>query len=162
VRYNPFTDYDKHGALKVPWAFYLSLAFLLRSYVIWIVALSYRQDSAALLNVFYPSKTQFTASLIIALPGLIVAVIASIRRVGMGFVVEVLWHMIRGLMALAALFQLSYLISIGRLSLHNLQHVMVTYPIIIEMLGLVAIIVYCSVNRRFIDASNQFPVAQQD
>jgi len=162
MQYSPFTDYDKHGALKVPFTFYIGLVFLLRSFVVWVVALSYRQDSGGLLSLFYPSKSEFTMALIIALPSLIVAVVASLRRVGMGWFIQGLWRNVRGFMALAATVQLGYAVYLGHLSLHNLEHVLVTYPIIIEMIGLVGVLFYCALNRRFKDVSTQFPQAEEE
>lgn len=157
MRYNPFKDYDKHGCLKVPLAFYLALAFLLRSYVIWIVALSYREDSAGLLSLFYPSRSEFTMALLIASPALIVVLISSLRRLGMPKFVQKLWHNIRAMMIIAAVVQLTFSLSLGNLSLHNLKHILVTYPIIAQMIGLVLVIGYCLFNRRLRDASLQFP-----
>jgi len=163
VRYNPFRDYDKHGCLKLPWTFFVALAFLCRSYVVWVVALSYRQDSGGLLSLFYPSRSEFSAALIVAIPALTVALIASLRRVGMGWFIEHLWQGIRQFMAGAASIQLCYALWLGNLSSHNLKHIGVTYPIIVEMVGMVLVIAYCMLNQRFRDVSKQFPhLAQHD
>ncbi len=161
MRYNPFRDYDKYGCLKVPLAFYLGLAFLLRSYVIWVIALSYRQDTGGLLSLFYPSRSEFTMALLVGAPALIVAVIVSLRRVGMPQLAEKAWHNIRLVMATVALAQLGYLLSIGRLSLHNLKHIFVTYPVIAELVALLLVTGYCVFNRRFIDATREFPQAPE-
>lgn len=162
MHYNPFTDYDKHGILKLPWHFYFCLAFLLRSYVIWIVALSYRQDTGGLLSLFYPVREHFTEALLVALPSVIVAIVASVRRPNMAKLARLGWHQVRWLMAGAASVQLGYALSIGNLTLHNIRHILVTYPTIVEMVGLILVILYCVFNQRFIDCSEQFPTNTED
>ena len=160
MRYNPFKDYDKYGCLKLPWALYLALAFLLRSYVIWIVALSNRQDTDSLLSLFYPNRSDFTMALVVALPALLCGVIISVRRVEMPRVGQISWRYIRPLVALAASVQLSYVLWLGHLSWHNLKHLSSTYPMVIEMVALCAIILYCAVNQRFKDVSGEFPIEE--
>ncbi|MDP2560176.1 DUF2919 family protein [Psychrobium sp. 1_MG-2023] len=162
MRYNPFADYDKHGSLKLPWTLLLVMSFLLRSYIVWIVALSYRQDTAGLLTLFYPEPAQFYTALGLAVPSLFCLVIICARRVGMPQSIIWLWSKIRWLVALSASIQMGYLVSQGYVSLHNLRHVLVTYPKLIEVMALVAVIIYCGINQRLIDTSNDFPQHQDD
>jgi len=157
MRYNPFRDYDKYGCIKLPGLLYLAVAFLMRSYVIWIVALSDRNDGTSLLNLFYPDRTVFTIALVMAIPALLCAALISLRRIGMPWLVKRLWHNIRLMVALAAMAQLSYALSLGHLSWHNLKHATTTYGILLEMLLLCSVIGYCILNQRFKDVSREFP-----
>jgi len=157
MRYNPFKDYDKYGCIKLPAWLYLVVAFLLRSYVIWIVALSDRNDGASLLNLFYPDRSVFTMALLMALPTVLCAAIISLRRTGMPQLIHWLWRKIRLWLASAAIIQLAYALWLGHLSWHNLKHAATTYGILLEMLMLCCVIGYCLFNQHFKDVSREYP-----
>jgi len=158
MRYNPFTDYDKHGCIKLPFMLFLSLGYLLKGYVIWIVSLSYRQEPAALLNIFYPSRSDFYGALIIGIPALICVVIFSVRRVNMPSVFQWLWYKIRWLLMLSAIIQLAFSVWQGNISLHNLQHVASNYAVFLDFVLTSIIVLYILLNQRVIDVSLEFPI----
>ena len=72
--------YDELGRVLPAGALYWCLLYLCRSYFVFIASLSFRQDSSALLTIFYPDKVYFYLSLIIALPSLMVLVVVSFRE----------------------------------------------------------------------------------
>lgn len=160
MRYNPFRDYDKYGCIKLPLLLYVALAYLLKGYVIWVVSLSYRENPAALLNTFFPSRNDFYHALILALPAVFCAVVFSIRRVNMPSVVKWLWHKIRYLLVLSASIQLGYSVWQGNISLHNIMHFNAYYGVLMDVVVLMLIIGYCLLNQRVIDVSRQFPEAE--
>ncbi|MGB1297009.1 MAG: DUF2919 family protein [Psychrobium sp.] len=162
MRYNPFRDYDKHGCIKLPLLLYVALAYLLKGYVIWIVSLSYRENPATLLNVFYPSRSDFYHALIIAFPAVFCAIVFSIRRVNMPMLVKWLWHKIRYLLILSASVQLGYSIWQGNISLHHIMHFNAYYGVLLDVVALMLIIGYCLFNQRVIDVSKQFPEAEDE
>ncbi len=159
MRYNPFRDYDKYGCIKLPLMLFLSLGYLIKGYVIWVVSLSYRKDPSVLLNLFYPSRADFYHALIIAIPALLCVVIVSLRRTGMPTFIETFWHRIRGLLITCALIQIGDSVWQGNVSLHNLMHFKAYYGVLIDVMVLVAIVAYCLLNQRIIDVSKQYPVA---
>jgi len=159
MRYNPFTDYDKHGCLKLPLVLYASLAYLLKGYVIWIVSLSYRQEPAALLNIFYPSRQDFYGALILGIPALICAVVFSLRRVDMPKLIQWMWHKIRWMLIVSGIIQLCFSLWQGNVSSHNLVHITSNYGVIIDFVIISLILLYYSFNQRVIDVSKQYPLS---
>ena len=63
-------DFDLEGKVKIPLGFYLVLAYLMRGYLIWIVSLTFRQDTGLLLSLIYPDTRVFTLTLLLGLPAL--------------------------------------------------------------------------------------------
>jgi len=162
MRYNPFTDYDKHGCVKLPLLLFLSLGYLLKGYVIWIISLSYRQEPAALLNIFYPSRSDFYGALEIGVPALICAVIFSLRRLNMPKVIEWAWYKIRWLLIISAGIQLSFSLWQGNLSLHNVMHAASNYGVLIDFVITSVIVFYLLLNQRVIDVSREFPIESEE
>ncbi|WP_435277027.1 DUF2919 family protein [Psychrobium sp. nBUS_13] len=162
MRYNPFRDYDKYGCIKLPLMLFLSLGYLIKGYVIWVVSLSYRKDPSVLLNIFYPSRADFYHALIIAIPAVFCVIIFSLRRIGMPTFVAWLWHRIRFLLIGSALVQIGDSVWQGNISLHNIIHFNAYYGVLIDVIFLVGIIVYCMLNQRVIDVSKQYPIALDD
>ena len=160
MKYNPFRDYDKHGCLKPPVWLYLALAFLLRSYVIWIISLSFRQDSTRLLSLFYPDKHSFMLELIVALPAVIAAALASLRRIDMPGWLQLGWHKIRAVVFFAAICQLTSLIYHHGASISHFMPLANLLLFIAEFSGLILVLLYCIFSQRLADASKEFP--QQD
>lgn len=159
MRYNPFAHYDKYGCLRPPLGLYLSLAFLLRGYLVWIVALSFRQDSARLLSLFYPDKTSFVTALVVGVPALITAAVISLRRAGMPKWIELSWSHIPKFLLISALVQLILLLGFMP-AFHRLTPMSVIALFLVDTLGLLVIMIYSVKNRHLKDASKEFPQAQ--
>ena len=156
MRYNPFSHYDKYGCLKPPVGLYLCLVFLLRGYMMWVVALSFRQDSARLLGLFYPDKASFFMALLVGIPAVITAGLVSLRRVGMPRWFEQGWSYVPGLMIISALTQLTALLTLMP-TFHRLTPLTSIALFAAELIGLVAIVIYSLINRHLKDVSKEFP-----
>ena len=76
----PLTHFDNHGRLTPHWGFWASVLFLLRSYSVLIAALSFRQDSSALLSVFYPQQASLYQSLFAGIPVIVAVGCVSFRE----------------------------------------------------------------------------------
>ncbi len=160
MRYNPFTHYDKHGVLKPPLVLYGCLIFLVRSYFIWIAALSFRQDTSRLLGLFYPDKQSFVTALLVGLPALVVAIIVSGRRNGMPAIFKILWGKINYLLAICAALQLASLL-VDLPQFHHLTPTRIILLYVFEVLVLAGIAVFGVFNRRLRDACREFPQLPQ-
>jgi hypothetical protein len=75
----PLKYYDEAGRVKPPAVFWLLLLLICRAYFVFIAALSYRQDSAYLLALFYPRHSYFYWSVALALPALVVFGLCGFR-----------------------------------------------------------------------------------
>ncbi|NRA71439.1 MAG: DUF2919 domain-containing protein [Gammaproteobacteria bacterium] len=156
MKYNPFTHYDKHGSLKLPFGLYVSLFFLLKSYLVWIAALSFRQDTARLLSLFYPDSPSFIAALIISLPALMLLVVVSIRRVNMPLWVEKICRVIPNLLFVSGVIQLLFHLSMLT-KIHRLTPMVTIWIVLVELSMLVAIVFYSLYSQHLKDAAQQFP-----
>ena len=76
----PLRHFDAKGHVKPNWAFWASVLFLLRSYAVLVAALSFRQDSSALLSLFYPQQTVLYQSLLSGIPIIIAVACVSFRE----------------------------------------------------------------------------------
>lgn len=74
------SHFDNNGRIKPHWAFWVSVLFLLRSYAVLVAALSFRQDSSALLSVFYPQQAALYQSLLSGIPVLVAIGCVSFRE----------------------------------------------------------------------------------
>lgn len=72
--------YDEAGRVLPSGALYWCLLYMCRSYLVFIAALSFRQDSSSLLALFYPDKGYLYSSLLGAIPALLVLLVLSFRE----------------------------------------------------------------------------------
>ncbi|MDP4982589.1 DUF2919 domain-containing protein [Pseudoalteromonas tunicata] len=72
--------WDKHGLYKAPIGFVLTLAVLMRAYLIWILAAVSRQPELDIMGLFYRDKDQFFVALAIASISLPTVVLYFLRR----------------------------------------------------------------------------------
>jgi len=161
MRYNPFKHYDKHGCLKISLVLYLALAYLLKGYVIWVMSLSYRQDPAALLNIFYPNRHDFYDTLLIGIPAIICAIIFSVRRVNMPKIIEWSWFKIRWFLIASTLIQLGLSLWKGNISWYNLQHASTHYWVLLDFSFLLIILMYFILNQYVKDVSAEYPYEEE-
>lgn len=156
MRYNPFRDYDKHGCLKLPWTLYISLAYLLKGYVIWVVSLSYREDPVALLNIFYPNHDEFYSSLIVGIPAVICLGIIMFRRVKILNIMSWAWTNIRWLLSASALIQVVNSVWQGNVSWHDVEYASSNYWVLSDFFIIWAIIMYLILNQHVKDVSREY------
>lgn len=72
--------YDEAGRVLPSAALYWCLLYMCRSYLVFIAALSFRQDTSSLLALFYPDKSYLYTSFLAAIPALLVLLIMSFRE----------------------------------------------------------------------------------
>ena len=65
------------GKLQTPLALWLLILLFMRGYAAWIISLTFMQDRSRLLQFFYTSSEQFTLSLMIWLPALVILLMMS-------------------------------------------------------------------------------------
>ena len=152
MKYNPFMDYDRYGCLKPPRRLYWTLAFLLRSYLVWIAALSFRQDSTRMMDLFYPDNRVFFAAMLEASIALVVAVVVCLRRPGMPRFIQWLWRQSRRLLVVAVTIQL--VLAISRFDVNPL-HFSWWPPI--ELAILIVLWLFALRSRRLADSCAEFP-----
>ncbi|MBA4714257.1 MULTISPECIES: DUF2919 domain-containing protein [Citrobacter] len=96
-------DYDVHGCLRLPFLFWCVLLLQARTWVLFVIAGSSREQGNTLLNLFYPDHDAFWLGLLPGVPA-VLAFLLSGRR----FAFPVLWHRLRGLLILAQLVLLCW------------------------------------------------------
>ncbi|MDA8479731.1 DUF2919 domain-containing protein [Citrobacter sp. Awk 4] len=89
-------DYDSHGRLRLPFLFWCVLLLQARTWVLFVIAGSSRDQGNTLLNLFYPDHHAFWLGLIPGVPA-VLAFLLSGRR----FAFPVLWHGVRWLLIFA-------------------------------------------------------------
>lgn len=72
-------DFDLDGKLRVPIGYNLTLLYLLRGYVLWVVSLTYSEDRSLILSLVYPSHTLFVFTLLVGLPALIAFFLLALK-----------------------------------------------------------------------------------
>lgn len=75
----PLKYYDEAGRVKPLLWFNLCLLFLARSYFVFIASAANMNDSAKLLNLFYPDKQDFYLGLMLGIPAVMCWGLASYR-----------------------------------------------------------------------------------
>ncbi|WP_213133670.1 DUF2919 domain-containing protein [Citrobacter sp. FP75] len=97
------TDYDAHGRLRLPVLFWCVLLLQARTWVLFVIAGSSREQGNTLLNLFYPDHDAFWLGLLPGVPA-VLAFLLSGRR----FAFPVLWRWLRGSLILAQLVLLCW------------------------------------------------------
>lgn len=72
-------DYDSHGRLRLPLLFWLVLLLQARTWVLFVIAGSSREQGNTLLNLFYPDHDNFWLGLLPGVPA-VLAFLLSGRR----------------------------------------------------------------------------------
>lgn len=79
LKYPP-SDYDVHGNLKTPLLFWCILLFQARTWFLLVLAAASRQQSDALLALFYPDRDTFWLGLLPGVPAALAFVISGRRH----------------------------------------------------------------------------------
>ena len=96
-------DYDNHGHLRLPFLFWLVLLLQARTWVLFVIAGSSREQGTALLNLFYPDHDNFWLGLLPGIPA-VLAFLLSGRR----YTFSRLWHVLRLLLIVAQMVLLCW------------------------------------------------------
>ncbi|EMM5416853.1 DUF2919 domain-containing protein [Citrobacter amalonaticus] len=89
-------DYDGHGHLRLPFLFWFVLLLQARTWVLFVIAGSSREQGTALLNLFYPDHDTFWLGLLPGIPA-VIAFLLSGRR----YTFPRLWQVLRLLLIVA-------------------------------------------------------------
>jgi len=99
-------DFDKFDCLKVSKWLYISLLFVLRGYVIWLMSVTNFKDRVGIIQWVYPETSLFYLSLGSGALGIFFVFILSLRRPNAKSWVKICWQQGRVIITLALLFDL--------------------------------------------------------
>ena len=94
-------DFDKFDCLKLSKYFYLTLLFVLRGYLVWLMSVTNMRDRVGLMQWLYPEKNLFFLSLFSGTIGLLVLFMISLRRPKTYRWVPMVWPYCRALLLVA-------------------------------------------------------------
>lgn len=97
-------DFDNYDCLKLSKRFYLTLLFILRGYIVWLMSVTNMRDRVSIIEWIYPQTSLFYLSLISGAVGLFVLLIISLRRPDAPYWVQVCWRYCRVIMVVALAF----------------------------------------------------------
>ena len=97
------SDFDAHGRLRLPFLFWCVLLLQARTWVLFVIAGSSREQGTALLNLFYPDHDNFWLGLLPGIPA-VLAFLLSGRR----YTFPRLWQALRLLLIVAQVMLLCW------------------------------------------------------
>lgn len=90
------SDFDHHGRLRLPFLFWCLLLLQARTWVLFIIAGSSREQGASLLTLFYPDHDNFWLGLLPGIPAVLAFLLSGRRHL-----MPRLWHTLYWLLILA-------------------------------------------------------------
>lgn len=84
-------DFNKYNCIKLSWWFYLSTAYLLKAYFVWIMSITNKNDSISFISTIYPEPKLFYVNLFSGLTGVFLFVFISLRRPNASKWIKSLW-----------------------------------------------------------------------
>jgi hypothetical protein len=106
-RHYSVQDFDTYNCLKISKIFYLSLLFVLRGYLVWIMSITNMRDKVAIIQWVYPDTHLFFISLFSGTLGLYVVLILSLRRPNAKSWVINSWRNCRMILIISLFFDLA-------------------------------------------------------
>lgn len=100
-------DFDKFDCLKISKWVYLSLIFILRGYVIWLMSVTNMKDHVSIIQWVYPETSLFYLSLCSGALGIFIVLILSLRRPNANRWVKKCWPHGKIIITSALLFDLA-------------------------------------------------------
>jgi DUF2919 family protein len=100
------SDFDSFDCLKLSKGIYLSLLFVLRGYIAWIMSVTNMRDKVAIIQWLYPEPELFYLSLASGAIGLYLLLVISLRRPDAANWVKVSWLNYRSIMVAALVVDL--------------------------------------------------------
>jgi len=108
LNYTPF-HFDKDGELKPPSSYFLATFYILKAYIIAVLANAYGSDTNAILSTFYPQQNQLSIALLIGIPGLVSFAILNWRIELRAKEKQSLLNLVRPLLVMGLLLELLFL-----------------------------------------------------
>jgi hypothetical protein len=99
-------DFDKFDCLKISKWVYLSLLFILRGYVVWLMSVTNMKDRVGIIQWIYPDTSLFYLSLGSGALGLFIVLVLSLRRPSAKAWVQKCWRRGKVILTFALLFDL--------------------------------------------------------
>jgi hypothetical protein len=99
-------DFDNFDCLKVSKWVYLSLVFILRGYVVWLMSVTNMKDRVGIIQWIYPETSLFYLSLGSGALGIFIVLVLSLRRPNAKHWVKKCWQHVKGILTVALLFDL--------------------------------------------------------
>jgi len=100
-------DFDKFDCLKISKWVYLTLIFILRGYVIWLMSVTNLKDRVGIIQWVYPETSLFYLSLGSGILGIFILLILSLRRPNANTWVKKCWQQGKVIITIALLFDLA-------------------------------------------------------
>ena len=99
-------DFDSFDCVKLSKGIYLSLLFVLRGYIGWIISITNMRDKTAILQWLYPDPALFYLSLASGVIGLYLVLVISLRRPDAANWVKVSWRYYKSIIIVALMVDL--------------------------------------------------------
>lgn len=99
-------DFDRYDCVRLSKGIYLTLLFILRGYVTWIVSVTNVQDRTSTIAFIYPNPKLFYLSLASGAIGLFVAVVLALRKPEAASWVKWCSQHLRDILVVALMFDL--------------------------------------------------------
>lgn len=99
-------DFDNFDCLKVSKWVYLSLIFVLRGYVVWLMSVTNMKDKVGIIQWIYPETSLFYLSLVSGSLGIFIVLVLTFRRPNAKPWVQKCWQKGKFILTLALLFDL--------------------------------------------------------
>lgn len=106
-KYYSVQDFDKDNCLKIAKIFYITLLFILRGYIVWLMSVTNMRDKVEIIAWIYPDTSMFIMSLISGSLGIFVVVLILLRRPEAASWVKRCWPYSRVFLVIALLFDLT-------------------------------------------------------
>lgn len=97
-------DFDKFDCLKVSKWLFLSLCFILRGYIVWLMSVTNMKDRVSIIQWVYPETSLFYLSLGSGVLGIFIVLILSLRRPKAKNWVKKCWRHLKWIVTIALLF----------------------------------------------------------
>lgn len=99
-------DFDSFDCVKLSKGIYLSLLFVLRGYIAWIISITNMRDKTAIIQWLYPDPALFYLSLASGVIGLYLVLVISLRRPNAANWVKTSWRHYKIIIIIALLVDL--------------------------------------------------------
>ncbi|MGR5093634.1 DUF2919 domain-containing protein [Vibrio maritimus] len=139
-------QYDQHGLLKTPVLLWVGWAFLIRAWVVFVVAGASRQEGSTILQYVYPNHTMLYLGLAMGLPIVVGMWLVGLRKsdsTKTNFIVSQL----KPVTLLIVMLQLGHTVY-----LVDLQHWQFTWTNAVTLVSLIWFAIYLLNSRRVADS----------
>ena len=148
------SDFDRYDCVKISKVFYLTLIYLLRAYIAWVMSVSNMQDRVGVIEFLYPDPHLFYLNLLSGMLGIFLLLLLSMRRPGASEWVQWFWPKSREVILVALGFDL-----LVRLSGYVVLALFSVEYLALQSIIMLIIMVSCYRSKRLALNLAEFPVA---